>query len=77
MDMFSTFVDPQHSFTDQVLRAYEHRDKWTKRMILGDWYRPASPTRPSPECVVSQPYAHFFPRASSPARFRSSWVITA
>ena len=36
MDMFSLFGDPQHSITDQVLRAYEHRDKWTNRMILGD-----------------------------------------
>jgi adenine-specific DNA-methyltransferase len=36
IDMFSLFGDPQHSITDQVLRAYEHRDKWTNRMILGD-----------------------------------------
>ena len=36
MDMFSLFGDPEHSITDQVLRAYEHRDKWTNRMILGD-----------------------------------------
>ncbi|MGH9404496.1 MAG: hypothetical protein ACRD3D_01520 [Terriglobia bacterium] len=35
-DMFSLFGDPQHSFTDQILRAYEHRDKWVNRMILGD-----------------------------------------
>jgi adenine-specific DNA-methyltransferase len=28
--------DPRHSITDQVLRAYEHRDKWVNRMILGD-----------------------------------------
>jgi adenine-specific DNA-methyltransferase len=34
--MFELFGDPQHSFTDQVLRAYEHRDKWVNRMILGD-----------------------------------------
>ena len=34
--MFSLFGDPQHSITDQVLRAYEHRDKWVNRMILGD-----------------------------------------
>jgi len=34
--MFGLFGDPQHSFTDQVLRAYEHRDKWVNRMILGD-----------------------------------------
>jgi adenine-specific DNA-methyltransferase len=36
MDMYSLFGDPQHSITDQVLRAYEHRDKWVNRMILGD-----------------------------------------
>jgi adenine-specific DNA-methyltransferase len=35
-DMFELFGDPQHSITDQVLRAYEHRDKWVNRMILGD-----------------------------------------
>ncbi len=35
-DMFDLFGDPQHSITDQVLRAYEHRDKWVNRMILGD-----------------------------------------
>ncbi|MGA2426664.1 MAG: DNA methyltransferase, partial [Terriglobales bacterium] len=36
IDMFSLFGDPQHSFTDQVLRAYEWQDKWVNRMILGD-----------------------------------------
>jgi len=35
-DMFDLFGDPQHSITDQVLRAYEHKDKWINRMILGD-----------------------------------------
>lgn len=30
------FGDPQHSISDQVLRAYEFRDKWVNRMILGD-----------------------------------------
>jgi adenine-specific DNA-methyltransferase len=34
--MFELFGDPQHSFTDQVLRAYEYPDKWVNRMILGD-----------------------------------------
>jgi adenine-specific DNA-methyltransferase len=34
--MFELFGDPQHSVTDQVLRAYEHRDKWVNRMVLGD-----------------------------------------
>jgi adenine-specific DNA-methyltransferase len=33
LDLFS---DPRHSIADQVLRAYEHRDKWVNRMILGD-----------------------------------------
>jgi len=36
LGMFELFGDPQHSITDQVLRAYEHRDKWVNRMILGD-----------------------------------------
>ncbi len=30
------FGDPQHSITDQVLGAYEFRDGWTNRMMLGD-----------------------------------------
>ncbi len=30
------FGDPRHSIADQVLRAYEHRDQWVNRMILGD-----------------------------------------
>lgn len=34
--LFDLFGDPEHSITDQVLRAYEHRDRWTNRMILGD-----------------------------------------
>jgi len=34
--MFDLWGDPQHSITDQVLRAYEHKDKWVNRMILGD-----------------------------------------
>ena len=34
--LFDLFGDPQHSVTDQILRAYEHRDKWVNRMILGD-----------------------------------------
>jgi adenine-specific DNA-methyltransferase len=36
IDMFSLFGDPQHSITDQILRAYEYQDKWVNRMILGD-----------------------------------------
>jgi len=35
-DFLDMFGDPQHSITDQVLGAYEHRDKWVNRMILGD-----------------------------------------
>src|SRR5438874_445075 len=35
-DMFELFGDPQHSIADWVLRAYEHKDKWVNRMILGD-----------------------------------------
>jgi adenine-specific DNA-methyltransferase len=34
--MFDLWGDPQHSVTDQVLRAYEYQDKWVNRMILGD-----------------------------------------
>jgi adenine-specific DNA-methyltransferase len=34
--MFDLWGDPQHSVTDQVLRAYEHKDKWVNRMMLGD-----------------------------------------
>jgi len=34
--MFDLWGDPQHSITDQVLRAYEYQDKWVNRMILGD-----------------------------------------
>jgi adenine-specific DNA-methyltransferase len=30
------FGDPQHSITDQVLKAYEHKDPWVNRLILGD-----------------------------------------
>ena len=34
--MFELFGDPQHSVTDQVLRAYEYQDNWVNRMMLGD-----------------------------------------
>ena len=36
VSLFDLFADPQHSIADQVLRAYEHMDKWANRMILGD-----------------------------------------
>ncbi len=35
-DQLDLFADPRHSIADQVLKAYEHRDKWVNRMILGD-----------------------------------------
>jgi adenine-specific DNA-methyltransferase len=34
--MFELFADPQHSITDQTLRAYEFPDKWVNRLVLGD-----------------------------------------
>ena len=36
LNLFDLFGDSQRSITDQVLKAYEHRDSWTNRMILGD-----------------------------------------
>ncbi len=33
---FDLFGDPQRPIADQLLRAYEHRDKWVNRMILGN-----------------------------------------
>jgi adenine-specific DNA-methyltransferase len=36
VDQFDLFGDPQHPIAEQVLRAYEHRDQWVNRMILGD-----------------------------------------
>ena len=30
------FADPQHPIHDQVLRAYEHPEKWVNRLVLGD-----------------------------------------
>ena len=30
------FGDPKRSITDQVLRSYEHKDRWVNRMVLGD-----------------------------------------
>ncbi len=34
--LFDLFGDPQHPIYEQALRAYEHRDQWVNRMILGD-----------------------------------------
>jgi adenine-specific DNA-methyltransferase len=36
IDMYTLFGDAQHSITDQVLKAYEHKDRWVNRMVLGD-----------------------------------------
>jgi adenine-specific DNA-methyltransferase len=36
LTMAELFGDPQRPVTDQVLKAYEYRDKWVNRMILGD-----------------------------------------
>lgn len=36
IDMFELFADPKRSVSDQVLKAYEYRDKWVNRLILGD-----------------------------------------
>jgi len=33
---FDLFADPEHSVVDQVLHAYEFKDDWVNRMILGD-----------------------------------------
>lgn len=35
-DMFDLFGATSRPVTDQVLKAYEYRDKWVNRMILGD-----------------------------------------
>jgi adenine-specific DNA-methyltransferase len=35
-EMLDLFGDPRRSITDQVMRAYEHRDKWVNRLVLGD-----------------------------------------
>ncbi|HEX9870881.1 MAG TPA: site-specific DNA-methyltransferase, partial [Candidatus Tectomicrobia bacterium] len=36
LTMAELFGDPQRPVIDQVLKAYEYRDKWVNRMILGD-----------------------------------------
>ncbi len=35
-DLFDLFADPKRNVVDQVLKAYEHRDRWVNRMMLGD-----------------------------------------
>src|SRR5262245_32299271 len=36
LSLLDLFGDPQHPIYEQVLRAYEHKDNWTNRLILGD-----------------------------------------
>jgi adenine-specific DNA-methyltransferase len=36
VSMLDLFGDPQHPIHEQVLRAYEHKDGWTHRLLLGD-----------------------------------------
>jgi adenine-specific DNA-methyltransferase len=36
LSLFDLFGDAQHSIYAQMLRAYEHADGWTNRLILGD-----------------------------------------
>ena len=36
LGLFDLFGDPQRPVTDQLLKAYEYRNKWVNRMILGD-----------------------------------------
>ena len=36
LDMLALWGDPQHSIAEQVLKAYEYRDAWVNRLILGD-----------------------------------------
>jgi adenine-specific DNA-methyltransferase len=36
LSILDLFGDPQHPIYEQVLCAYEHKDNWTNRLILGD-----------------------------------------
>ncbi len=36
LTLFDLFADREHPIHDQLLRAYEHANGWTNRMILGD-----------------------------------------
>ena len=36
LGLFDLFADPQRPIHDQVLRAYDYKDDWVNRMILGD-----------------------------------------
>ncbi len=35
-ESFDLFGDPKRSIADQMLRSYEHKDRWVNRLILGD-----------------------------------------
>jgi adenine-specific DNA-methyltransferase len=35
-NMFDLFGDPQRSLAEAITKAYEHKDKWVNRLILGD-----------------------------------------
>ncbi|MCB1327323.1 MAG: site-specific DNA-methyltransferase [Leptospiraceae bacterium] len=35
-DNYDLFADPERNIAEQALKAYEHRDDWVNRMILGD-----------------------------------------
>lgn len=35
-DFWELLGDPRHSVSDQVLKAYEYKDNWVNRLILGD-----------------------------------------
>lgn len=36
MNLFDLFGDPQRPLADAITKAYEHKDKWVNRLILGD-----------------------------------------
>src|SRR5208337_2300831 len=36
LNFLDLFSDPRHPISDQILKAYEYRDNWVNRMILGD-----------------------------------------
>lgn len=35
-DLFDLFGDPKRPLAERVLKAYEYRDRWVNRLILGD-----------------------------------------
>jgi len=36
LNQMELFADPRHPVSDQLLRAYEYKDNWVNRLILGD-----------------------------------------